>query len=126
MAFRVETSRSTPETWLVHWKKVSLIGVGLLGGSLGLALRKHRLAGSVTGFVRRAASVRECERIGAVDLAIRDLRASVQGAELIVLCTPIAQMRPLVEQMLPAVKPGAIITDVGSVKGTVVRDLETL
>jgi len=98
----------------------------LLGGSLGLALRKRRLAGSITGFVRRAASVRECENIGAVDLATRDLRASVEGAELIVLCTPIAQMRPLVEQMLPGLKPGAIVTDVGGVKGTVVRDLESL
>jgi len=110
----------------VRWKRVTLVGVGLLGGSLGLALRKRRLADCVTGYVRRAASVRECEKMGAVDVATRDLRVSVQDADLIVLCTPIAQMRPLVEQMLPAVKPGAIVTDVGSVKGTIVRDLESL
>ena len=102
------------------------MGVGLLGGSLGLALRKRRLADCVTGYVRRAASVRECEKMGAVDVATRDLRVSVQDADLIVLCTPIAQMRPLVEQMLPTVKPGAIVTDVGSVKGAIVRDLESL
>jgi prephenate dehydrogenase len=110
----------------VRWKKITLIGVGLLGGSLGMALKKRRLAESVVGFVRRAASVAECEALGAVQYATRDLPLAVEGAELIVLCTPIAQMRPLVEQMLPALRPGAIVTDVGSVKGSVVRDLETL
>jgi prephenate dehydrogenase len=110
----------------VRWKRITLVGVGLLGGSLGLALKRRRLAGTVVGFVRRAASVSECERVGAVDLATLDLSRAVEGAELIVLCTPIAQMRALVEQMLPAVRRGAIITDVGSVKGSVVRDLERL
>ena len=103
-----------------------MIGVGLLGGSLGMALRKRRLAGSVVGFVRRAASVKECEGLGAVNMATLDLQRAVEGAELIVLCTPIAQMRPMVERMLPWLNPNAIVTDVGSVKGSVVRDLETL
>lgn len=110
----------------MRWKQITLVGVGLLGGSLGLALKQRRLAGSVVGFVRRVASVAECERAGAVDLATLDLLRAVEAAELIVLCTPIAQMRPLVEQMLPAIKRGAIITDVGSVKGSVVQDLESL
>jgi len=110
----------------VRWKKVTLIGVGLLGGSLGAALRQRRLADSVTGFVRRPASVRECIRAGVVDSATRDLHEAVEGAELIVLCTPIAQMRPLFEQMLPALKRGVIVTDVGSVKATVVQELEPL
>ena len=115
-----------PETRCVRWKKITLVGVGLLGGSLGLAMRKRRLAGSVVGFVRRAVSVMECEGLGAVNLATLDLQRAVEGAELIVLCTPIAQMRGLVDQMLPALKPGAIVTDVGSVKDSVVRDLEAL
>lgn len=103
-----------------------MIGVGLLGGSLGLALRERRRAKSVVGFVRRAASVAECERLGAVDLATRDLARAVAEAELVVLCTPLARMRPLVETMLPLLSPGAVVTDVGSVKGSVVRDLEAL
>ena len=115
-----------PETQRVRWKKVTLVGVGLLGGSLGLALRKRRLAESVFGFVRRAASVKECENVGAVDRATRDLDVAVAGADLIVLCTPIAQMRQLVEQMLPTLQPGASVTDVGSVKGRVARELEPL
>ena len=110
----------------MRWKKITLVGVGLLGGSLGMALSKRRLAGSVVGFVRRAASVVECEGLGAVNLATLDLQRAVEGADLIVLCTPIAQMPGLVKQMLPALRPGAIVTDVGSVKGSVVRDLEAL
>jgi prephenate dehydrogenase len=121
---RLETCVLKPETRCVRWKKITLIGVGLLGGSLGMAVKKRRLAGSVVGFVRRAASVEECKGCGAVNYATLDLERAVAGAELIVMCTPIAQMRALLEQMLPALKPGAIVTDVGSVKGSVVRDLE--
>ena len=110
----------------MRWKKITLVGVGLLGGSLGLALRQRRLAATVTGFVRRTASVAECEGLGAVTRATQDLQRAVDGAELIVLCTPIAQMLGLVEQMSPAIAPGAVVTDVGSVKASVVRDLEAL
>lgn len=110
----------------MRWKKITLVGVGLLGGSLGLAIKRRRLAETVTGFVRRAASVGECERSGAVDKATRDLQLAVDGAELVVLCTPLAQMRLLAQQMLPSLKPGVIVTDVGSVKSSVVRELETL
>ena len=108
------------------WNKATLVGVGLLGGSLGLALRQRRLARQVVGFVRRPASVTECQRAQAVDAATLDLRAAVGDADLIVLCTPIAQMRELVKRMLPAIRQGAIVTDVGSVKGAVVRELEPL
>jgi prephenate dehydrogenase len=108
----------------VRWNKVTLVGVGLLGGSLGQALKKRRLAGSVVGFVRRKASVEECRKFKAVDRATLDLQEAVSGADLVVLCTPIAQMKVLTQQMLPFLKPEAIITDVGSVKAAVVRDLE--
>jgi prephenate dehydrogenase len=111
---------------VVRFQKITIVGVGLLGGSLGLALRKRRLAGEVVGYVRRAASVVECRKAGAVDRATQDLQAAVSGADVIVLCTPLSRMRPLVRQLLPAVKPGAIITDVGSVKAGVIRELESM
>lgn len=66
----------------------------------------------------------ECKRLGAVDVAIRDLSEAVSGADLVILCTPLAQMRGLVQEFLPSLKQGAIVTDVGSVKGSVVRELE--
>jgi prephenate dehydrogenase len=110
----------------VHFRKVTIVGVGLLGGSLGLALRRRRLAKHVTGYVRRASSIAECGKLGAVDLATRNLLEAVAGADLIVLCTPLAQMRPLVEKMRPALNRGVIVTDVGSVKAGVVQELEKL
>jgi len=108
----------------VQFQKISIIGVGLLGGSIGLAARQRGLAGEVAGFVRRAASLKDCERAGAVDFATTDLLAAVSNADLVVLCTPLAQMRALAQQFLPALKRGAIVTDVGSVKADVVRELE--
>ena len=109
----------------MHFQKITLVGVGLLGGSLGLAVKERRLARHVEGLVRRAASVAECEQLGVVDHASRDPRKAAADADLIVLCTPISRMRETLTPMLPALKAGAIVTDVGSVKGAVVQDLES-
>jgi prephenate dehydrogenase len=110
----------------VQFRKITIVGVGLLGGSIGLAARQRRLAGEVAGFVRRTASLKDCEKAGAVDYATTDLCAAVSKADLVILCTPLAQMRSLVQQFLPALKRGAIVTDVGSVKADVVRELESV
>lgn len=110
----------------MRFQKITIIGVGLLGGSLGLAIKHRRLARQVCGYVRRTASIKECERVGAMDFATTDLLAAVWDADLVILCTPLAQMRSLVEQMSPALKRGAIVTDVGSVKGSVVSNVEAL
>lgn len=110
----------------MQFRKITIVGVGLLGGSIGLAARRHRLAGEVAGFVRRPASLKDCERTGAVDYATTDLLAAVSNADLVILCTPLAQMRAITQQLLPALKRGAIVTDVGSVKADVVRELESL
>jgi prephenate dehydrogenase len=107
----------------VHFRKITIVGVGLLGGSIGLAVRRRKLARLTAGYVRRTASLKDCERAGALDFATTDLLAAVWDADLVILCTPLAQMRPLVERMLPALKPGAIVTDVGSVKTGVVREV---
>jgi prephenate dehydrogenase len=108
------------------WQKVAVIGVGLLGGSLGLALKERALAKQVVGYVRRLASVEECQKLGVVDLATRDLHEAVGGADLVVLCTPLAQMRELVQGLLPSLKPGVLVTDVGSVKASVVQQLSPI
>ena len=110
----------------MQFRKITIVGVGLLGGSIGLAVKRRRLAREVAGYVRRAASLKNCEKAGAVDYATTDLLAAVSQADLVILCTPLAQMRPIAEQFLPALKPGAIVTDVGSVKANVVRELESL
>jgi prephenate dehydrogenase len=116
------------ETRGVRLRKITIIGVGLLGGSIGLTVKRRRLVprGGVAGFVRRQASLRDCEKAGAVDFATTDLLAAVWDADLVILCTPLAQMQSRVREMLPALKRGAVVTDVGSVKAAVVRELEPL
>jgi prephenate dehydrogenase len=110
----------------VQFRKITIVGVGLLGGSIGLATKKRRIAGEIAGFVRSKKSIADCEKFGATDFATTDLLAAVSNSDLIILCTPLAQMLPLAKQFLPALKRGAIVTDVGSVKAGVVRDLELL
>lgn len=110
----------------VRWRKITLIGVGLLGGSLGLALKRRALIQQVEGYVRREASIADCLRAGVVDRASCDLRQAVEGADVIVFCTPVAQMKLLARAMVPHLKRGVIVTDVGSVKGVLVRELEPI
>ena len=110
----------------MRWRKVTLIGVGLLGGSLGLALRKRSLAGEICGFVRREASIAECKQVGAIDSGTTSLSEAVRGADLIVLCTPLAQMNELAMAFAPLLEKKALVTDVGSVKHALVAELEPL
>jgi len=91
-----------------------------------MALKQRGLAGEVVGFVRRRATVAEAKKAGAISWGTLDLKTAVGAADLLVFCTPIAQMLPLAEQMVPWLMPGAIVTDVGSVKSSVVKDLEGL
>ncbi len=110
----------------MQFRKITIVGVGLLGGSVGLAARKCRVAKEIAGYARRPKTIAEAEKVGALDYATTDLLAAVSGADLVILCTPLAQMRTLTERFLPALKRGAIVTDVGSVKADVVRELESL
>lgn len=91
-----------------------------------MAAKQRGLAGAVFGYVRRRERIGECLRAGAADRVTMELVEAVAGADLIVLCTPVGQMRLLVERLLPDIAPGAVITDVGSVKDGLVQDLETM
>lgn len=108
----------------VHLRKLSIVGVGLLGGSLGLAVRQRQIAQQVVGVVRRPEAIAECERLGVVDLATGNIARGVQDADLVVLCSPLGQMESLFHQMAPSLSPDAVVTDVGSVKESVVQRLE--
>jgi prephenate dehydrogenase len=107
-------------------EKISIIGAGLLGGSLGLAIRQRNVAASVHAYVRRAESVAEVLEAGAATSATLDLAEAVRDANLVIICTPLGQMRELAEKMRAHVKPGTIVTDVGSTKESVVRELEPI
>lgn len=87
-------------------------------------MKRRRLARTVVGYVRRGASVEECTRAGAVDMATTNLFEACNWADLMIFCTPISQMLPLARKVSQFLTKGSIVTDVGSVKGTVVRQLE--
>jgi prephenate dehydrogenase len=110
----------------MRWRKATLVGVGLLGGSLGQALKARALAERVAGYVRRTASIEEALRAKAVDEGTTDLAEAAREADLIVLCTPLLQMGGLARELLPHARPGAVVTDVGSVKKALVEELEPL
>ncbi|MDA1276517.1 MAG: prephenate dehydrogenase [Verrucomicrobia bacterium] len=110
----------------MNWQKVTIVGVGLLGGSLGLAIKKRGLAKQVAGYVRRAESVTECQSLGVADTVTQDICGAVRGSDLVIICTPIAQMRALAEQMVGSLAKGALVTDVGSVKGLVIQELDSM
>ena len=115
-----------PDHNKMKWNKISLMGLGLLGGSLGKAIIAGNHAQKVAGFVRRSEAVDEALETEVVHEASTKLDEITQDADLIILCTPILKMRPIVEAMIPHLKPGAIVTDVGSAKGYLVRELEPI
>ena len=96
----------------------------MLGGSVGLAARQRGVAGHVAGLVRRAESVGECLAAGAVDTATQDLAEALDGSALVILCTPVGDMADMAARLKPHLAADAVITDVGSVKASVVRVVE--
>jgi prephenate dehydrogenase len=103
-------------------KRIAILGPGLLGGSIALKLRE--LGGHhVALWARREAAVAEIRARACADEASTDLRAIVRDADLIVLCVPVEAMAGLARDLAPELKPGAIVTDVGSVKAVVVSEL---
>ncbi|HXR65822.1 MAG TPA: prephenate dehydrogenase/arogenate dehydrogenase family protein [Ktedonobacteraceae bacterium] len=99
--------------------RVAIVGLGLIGGSLGLALRQAHIAEQVTGYDLGRGVCDQARKVGAVDQAYTSLADAVRGAELVVLATPVGAMRALLQQMATLASPGAVITDVASTKSQV-------
>lgn len=111
---------------MTPWNQVTIIGVGLIGGSLGLALKKAGLASRVVGVGHRQASLDAARSCGSADETSLDPAAGVCGSDLVVLATPIGQFREILTRAAPALAPGVVVIDVGSTKSRVVADLEPL
>jgi cyclohexadieny/prephenate dehydrogenase len=105
----------------VRFERVALIGLGLIGSSLGRVLKKQGLAGEIVGHDAKPAVRAKALEIGFIDRAESDIGKAVAGADLVVVCVPMLAIGPVCEAMADHLKDGAIVTDVGSCK-TMARD----
>jgi prephenate dehydrogenase len=115
---------SLPEFRMRRFRTVAIVGVGLIGGSIGLALRQRGLADVVLGIGRRQPSLRTARRVGAVTNTTIDIAKGVAEAELVIVCTPAGRIVEDVRRAAAACPEGTLITDVGSSKRTIVEALD--
>lgn len=105
------------------YNRVALIGLGLIASSMFWAIKRAGLAGEVTGFARSAETRDTAREIGLCDRVCDTIAEAVEGADLVVLCVPVGVMGVVAAEISPALKPGATVTDVGSVKADVITQV---
>ena len=103
--------------------RVALIGLGLIGSSLSHVIRRQKLAAHIAGHARSADTRNQAVALGLVDSMHESAAAAARAADLVVLCVPVGRLCRGGIRDPAALEPGAIVTDVGSVKGTVIRDV---
>jgi cyclohexadieny/prephenate dehydrogenase len=108
------------------FERVALIGVGLIGSSLARVLRRDSPATRIVACARTAETLDAVRRLGLADEVTDDPAVAVKGADLVVIATPLSAYAEIGRRIAPALRPGTIVTDVGSVKGVVIRDLAPL
>ena len=101
-------------------KRLAVIGVGLVGGSLALALRRAGVAASVAGFDRDAQALERAAALGVIDAAAASASDAARGADLVVVAVPVRSIGPVLHDVARAMDREAVVTDVGSTKGEVV------
>ena len=106
--------------------RLVIIGIGLIGGSFGLAARRAGLAREIIGVARRDSTIEAAIKVGACDAATSDVCEAAKGADLVLLAPPVGQMEQICREIAPLVAPGAIVTDAGSTKAEIVARCEPL
>jgi prephenate dehydrogenase len=103
-----------------------VVGVGLIGGSFGMAVRERGLVRQVIGVVRREATINAAFQRGAVDNATTDITLAARGADLVFMAPPVGQMADLCTQLAPVVRADAVVTDAGSTKAQIVQECSAI
>ena len=111
---------SAPKTL---FNRLALIGVGLIGSSIARAAKAQNAVGSIVATARSPETRRRVAELGIADQVVETNVAAVEGADLVIVCIPVGACGPVAKEIGPHLAPGAIVSDVGSVKGTVVRDM---
>lgn len=105
------------------FKTVALLGIGHIGSSISHGIRKGKLASRITGYARSKATRDKAMELKLVDQVFDSAAAAVKDADLVIMCVPVGIMGALAAEAAPGLKAGAIVSDVGSVKGSVIRDV---
>ena len=108
------------------FNRITILGVGLLGASFALALKKNRLCNTITGYGRNRENLQRAKERNIIDSFEQDPVAACRDSDLIMLSAPVGSFLGLAKAISPALKKGAILTDVGSVKGNLVREIEKM
>lgn len=108
----------------VHFKRLTIVGVGLIGGSLARVCRKKAMAEELVGVGRKKANLELALELGVIDRWTHDVEEGVAGADGVLLATPVGSFLTLARQMAPHLEEGCLVTDAGSTKGTLVGALE--
>ncbi len=106
-----------------HFNKIALIGFGLIGGSIARAARAHGLATQIVATDRSEKTRARVKELGIVDAVVESNAEAVRDADLVILCIPVGACGPVAQEIGAHLAPGAIVSDVGSVKGAIVRDM---
>jgi cyclohexadieny/prephenate dehydrogenase len=106
-----------------QFRKLTLIGFGLIGGSIARAAREQGLAGEIVTTDRSAKTRARVSELGIVDAVVETNAQAVKDADLVILCIPVGACGAVAQEIAAHLAPGAIISDVGSVKGAVVKDM---
>ncbi|RUX98698.1 prephenate/arogenate dehydrogenase family protein, partial [Mesorhizobium sp. M7A.F.Ca.CA.004.04.1.1] len=106
------------------FEKIALVGIGLIGSSLARVIRREGLARHVAISTRSAATLARAEELGLGDSYTTDARETVRDADLVIISVPVGSSGAVAEEIAPALKPGAILTDVGSTKASVIAQMQ--
>jgi len=107
-------------------QNIAILGIGLMGASLSLGLKKRGFSGRILGYARREQTRLQALESGVADDVFADPAEAVREADIVVICVPIWTIAKLAEQIVPALKPGAVVTDVGSTKSELLKTMEPL
>jgi len=106
------------------FRQISIIGTGLIGGSLGLTIHKKKLASKVVGIGRNPDKLDKALKRKSVDEVTTEYSQGVQEADLVIICTPVRCIVPIFKEIFPYLPQGCIVTDAGSTKNSIVQNIQ--
>lgn len=110
----------------IYFEKLTVIGVGLIGGSFARVCKNKAIAKSIVGFGRSKTNLLKAVTLRIIDRYSLDLKKAVEQSDFVLLATPVGSILPLAKKMGPFLKKGCIVSDVGSVKGSLVEEMEKI